>query len=286
MLNHESDDSNFMVIGSAAEGSIEARDDQFERLEDFTERLRSGEFHRDAQITDFAACVDGRRPEKSSGMLVANSAGGTLTYFVADHLTVRGITGDGSTLEGFTRMADHLKDRGVALGDHTDSHAHGDKTGCGANDRLQEIYAYIANRGEVLRDWASKLGIDGPDEAHERIIRRAGSTTEFSSPTEIKAALLERTSPEMIPELQGGHKEVVTVINTRKHTTLDRDALAEAFGPDTQAFNVDAWQFENAAMQLTDNEANVDDMVMAMAYYNLATAFVLSGPGMRVVVVE
>lgn len=286
MPNFENDKSDVMTLGSAAEGSIEAKDDQLERLDAFTERVATGAFHREVQIADLAACVDGRLPENRTGELVANSAGGTLTYFVADHLTSRRVTGEGSTLDCFTRIADYLKAQSVTLGDHTDSHAHDVKTGCGANDRLPDIYAYIANRGDVLREWAGKLGVDVPEETHLLIAERARSTTEFSPSTDIKAALLERTSPEMVPELQGDHKEVVTAVNMRENTTLDRAAMAEEFGPDMQAFNVDAWAFGQAASQIAGSEAEANQVVVAMVYYNLATAFVLSGPGMRAVVVE
>jgi hypothetical protein len=78
----------------------------------------------------------------------------------------------------------------------------------------------------------------------------------------------------------------VAVINKRQDTTLDRNALAAEFGSDYQAFNVDAWAFEEAARVTSLSDEEVKQKIAAMTFYNLATTLVLAGSKMRVVVIE
>jgi len=68
--------------------------------------------------------------------------------------------------------------------------------------------------------------------------------------------------------------------------TLNRIELKKEFGPNYQAFNVDIWSFKKAAEAISVNEAEVQQKIAAMVYYNLATTLVLAGPSMRVVVVS
>ncbi len=286
MDTFEADKTPVLLLGDAARGTIEAKADQMDQLDNCMEDLRRGRFHSPATIINLAACVDGRLPKLPGDALVANAAGGTLTYFVANHLISEDAS-DNPTVEDFTKLADFLRDQHVTIGGHTDAHAGEHKTGCGANDRLEEIYAYIAEHSDTLQEWAGKLGVEVPEDTHQRITTRAKGSTNFPLSTDIKSVLEERTTPEFMPELEGEHKEVVVVVNTRTNITLDRAALAEVYGPDTQAFNVDVWAFEEAARQISgDDEYEVQQKIAAMVYYNLATAFVLAGSGMRVVALE
>lgn len=72
-------------------------------------------------------------------------------------------------------------------------------------------------------------------------------------------------------------------------TTLDRNTLAKKYGNTYQAFNVDAWAFEPTARAIVGDDASdetIQQVVLAMVYYNLATAITLCGPGMRMIVME
>lgn len=97
------------------------------------------------------------------------------------------------------------------------------------------------------------------------------------------------TGSESSEELQGAHNEVVAIVNMRPGTTLDRGKLVEKYGSDYQAFNVDAWAFETAARELYNDaisDDEVQDFVVAMTYYNIATAITLCGPNMRIIMME
>jgi hypothetical protein len=278
-----------------AEGKIEAGPDQQERLDEATERLKAGEFHRDidwdAEFWNMAMllarCVDGRIPEEGANPLAPNAAGGTETIFVADDLTTKRYSSeDGTTAGGYRSLVTALKDKGYVVGGHTGSHAEGEKSDCGANDRLEAIYAYMANNPQALRDMAAALGVDVSDETHEMIVGNASARTQFSSGKELLGILEENAREEFVDKLHGDHKEVVAVINKRAGTTLDRDALREEFGEEYEAFNVDAWAFEEAARVTSLGEEEVQQKVAAMVYYNLATTMVLVGKKMRIVVLD
>lgn len=278
-----------------ATGKIEAGPDQQERLDEITERLKSGEFHRDidwdaefwGMVMLLARCVDGRVPEDGANPLAPNAAGGTETIFVADDLTTkRYASEDGTTLGGYSNVVAALKAKKYVVGGHTGSHAEGEKSDCGANDRLEAIYAYMAENPEALRDMAAALGVDVPQDAHDMIIGNASARTQFSAGKELLDVLRENAREEFVDKLHGDHKEVVAAINKRAGTTLDRDALRAEFGEDYEAFNVDVWAFEEAARATSFTEEEVQQKVVAMVYYNLATTMVLVGKKMRIVVVE
>lgn len=283
----------FIELGDAGIGTIEAGPDQQDRLEEFTERVASGEFH--VRIEWSAAfrkmllvrCVDGRIPEGGMAPLGPNSAGGTESLFVADDLTTKRFASeDGSTLGGYTNVVKFLVDAGYEVGGHTDTHAHGDASGCGANDKLDKIYRYIDEHRETLRAVAARFGVRVTDETHALIANNASARTQFSKGSELLGVLKESAKEEFVDVLEGDHKEVIAVLNTVPGTTLDRDALVREFGPDYEAFNVDVWAFEEAARATSLTAEEVAQKVAALVYYNLATAMVLSGKKMRAAQVE
>ncbi|MFI5212884.1 MAG: cadmium-containing carbonic anhydrase [Candidatus Saccharimonadales bacterium] len=281
----------FLQFGAAGLGTIAAGPDQQERLEEFTERVGGGEFHVPISWSDalkkmlLVRCVDGRIPETGANTLGPNSAGGSESLFVADDLTEKRFAStDGTTLGGYANTIHYLNDNDYEVGGHTDEHADDEKSGCGATDKLSLIYAYMAQFPDVLCQQATALGVVVTDEAHELITRNASQRTEFSNGHDLLKLLIATADEQFVDRLNAGHKEVLTVVNTQLGTTLDRDAVVNEFGPDYQAFNVDAWAFEKAAHAISQpdtSEEMIAAKVVALTYYNLATAFVLSGPGMR-----
>lgn len=161
---------------------------------------------------------------------------------------------------------------------------HGAPSGCGANDKLPAIYDFIATHGADLRRMAAQLGVELDDATHDMLVSNAVGRTQFSDGSELLNDL--KTTPDAkVAELEGAHREVIVAVNTKFGTTLDREALRAAY-PDLQAFNVDAWSFVTTARLLTDDPQEASELAAAMTYYNLATACVLAGKSMRVVVVK
>jgi hypothetical protein len=272
----------FMTL-PLAEGSIEAGPDQQERLEEFTQRVGSGEFHvrTDGKIP--FGCIDGR--DTRDGLNPKpDSAGGTESLFVADDLmTQRYAAEDGSTVGGYAKILERVSSLGYEVGGHTDDHAAGEGSGCGANDRLPLIYGFIAQYGGQLREIATSLGVTVEDEAFNAIVANAKDRAQFSTGRELLDAL-KAYGQDKVDPLEGSHKEVVAVINTKEGTTLDRLAVRKEFGPDYQAFNVDVWTFNEAAEVISETPEEVEAATFAMTLYNLATAHVLCGKNMRVIV--
>lgn len=289
----------YIELGLAAQGTIEAGPNQQERLSEITERVGCGDYHTEIDWDQefikmlLARCVDGRLTESGDKPLAPNAAGGTETIFVADDLTTkRYVAEDGSTAGGYKNLVKALITEGYAVGGHSDEHVNDEKSGCGANDKLAAIYHYMAENSEVLKELAEQiLGTPITAEDHGTIIGNANVRSEFSNGKELLAILTKQTTEanrgdEFTDALVSGHNEVVAAVNKRVGTTLDRDALAAEFGPEYQAFNVDAWAFEEAARATSLNEDEVRQKVIAMAYYNLATTMVLAGPKMRVVILD
>lgn len=287
-----------MELGLAAQGTIEAGSDQQERLGEITERVGRGEYHKEIDW-DFefkmllARCVDGRLTDIEGKPLAPNAAGGTETIFVADDLTTKRYAAeDGSTAGGYENLVRALVAGNYVVGGHSDEHKDDEKSGCGANDRLAAIYQYMAENGETLKALTEQIlgaSIDADD--HGTIVDNASARSEFSNGKELLEKLMGETAKanrgdEFVDPLVGGHNEVVASINKRVGTTLDRDALAAEFGPEYQAFNVDAWAFEEAARATSLTEDEVRQKVIAMTYYNLATTMVLAGSKMRVVILD
>jgi hypothetical protein len=271
---------NYMTLDDA-QGTIEAGDAQQEQLEAVTQRLSTGEFHTTITGNVPKVCIDGR----PGGELGANSAGGTFTLTVADDLTTQRFSAGKSLAEADREVAQVIIGEGEAVGGHCDEKAGGEKCGCGAKDRIKDIYRYLADNQQAIREQAKKLGVDVSDDVHELIIGRALERGDFSSGAELSATLKEVAGTASESVLRGAHKEVVAVVNTRPDTSLDREALTEAFGEEYQAFNIDAWSFTEAAKAISLTEEEAAQKVVAMVYYNLATAGVLCGPQMRVVTV-
>lgn len=277
-------DVGFMVLGAHAQGAIEPRKDQQERLEEFTRRVGSGEFHVPTKYTVLCGCIDGR-----PGCTVKpNSAGGTESLMVADDLASKHFQADdGTTLGAYKNTLSFLKESGYPIGGHDDSHANSEKSGCGANDRLREIYNMISGKSAVIKELAENLGANISEATHHLITTQAKERTSFSRGAELISELSKQTSGGY-DHLEGEHNEVMAIINLRGGTTLDRDAIDGEFGSNYQAFNIDLWAFPETAKVIPDTDSNdvQEQKIAALVYYNLATALVLCGPGLRIALLK
>lgn len=278
--------SQFMLLKDAT-GTIQANDYQQERLDELTDRVASGEFHVATDGKVPCKCKDGRSsPRPVEG---ANAAGGTESIFVADDLTTKHLAAaDGSVCGGMQNIIQTLQGLGYSVGGHTDNrHTDPQQSGCGANDRLSEIYEMMTAKPAAVKALTEViLGAGSVDAATEQLIlKNAAQRGDFAFGYDV-VSLLRDIDDAKIEELQGSHNEVVAAINLRPGTTLDRRAIVEEFGVDYQAFNVDAWSFHAAAKATSLSVEEIQQKVIAMTYYNIATALVLCGPNMRVILVK
>ncbi len=271
---------SYITLGDRAIGTIQADLGQQDRLDELTDRLAGTQFYTETTNTIPYMCIDGR----PGGVIAPNAAGGTESLFVADDLTTQPIGQGLKTVEGYAALLTYLQEMELPIGGHTDEHEHDHSSGCGGNDKLPLIYDFIVTHGSYLHEFTQKIGFSINDETHTIITGNAAVRQQFSGGDELLDVLRENAGT--IVTLRGEHKEVVTVINKKSGTTLDREKVAAEFGPDYQVFNIDAWSFVEAGRRIAASEDDIPQKVAAMIYYNLATVFVLCGPAMRVIVRE
>lgn len=270
----------FMELGEAAQGTIEIKTSQQERLEEFTQRVGSGEFHVAIEGRIPCRCIDGR-----GAALFPNAAGGTESLMVADDLIGKQFgVNDGTTRGAYANLLQFMKKLDYDVGGHDADHKAEHGSGCGANDELETIYGVIVSKGDIIRQLAAQIGVELDDDTHDLIVKNASVRSSFSHGKELLDELKSTAGASSVDNLTGKHHEVMAIINTRFGTTLDREAVKSEFGNDYQAFNVDVWAFEEAAKIISLSVAEQQKIIAALAYYNLATALTLCGPNMRVAV--
>ena len=285
--NHEElDVSNKTFKLEAAFGGIQAEEITPE-LAGLIEKLNAGEYHKACSGEIVRKCIDGRSASEADGSIEGpNSAGGTIGLLVADDLTTRRYaSADGDMSSAMTRLVEDFQSRGLDVGVHADDHASGDGSGCGANDKLPVIYSAVLTQSADVRQLAESILGEIDDATHDMIVNSAQERLSFSSGKDMRDSVVSVAGESASETLQGDHKEVVAIINLKPSTTLDRQALASDTDGNTQAFNVDAWAFEASVRAISSEDATDEEIrakVVALTYYNLATALVLCGPNMVV----
>lgn len=267
------------VTLDGAVGTIEADESQLEYLDEVTRRVAMGEFHKPVTGKIPKECMDGR----PGGEMAPNSAGGTFSLTVADDLTTQRFSRGKTLVEADREVSKVVQGEGEPVGGHCTHTASGEKCGCGAKDEIMPIYGMIEDNPSLIREAVESLGIYVTDAVHNLIVKNAKARTAFPTGAELSASLKDVAGIEAESVLSGPHKEVVAAVNGIEGTSLDRQAFAEVFGDNYQAFNIDSWAFKEAAAAISLSEEETEMKVVALAYYNVAAAFILCGPGMRVV---
>lgn len=234
-------------------------------------------------------CYDGR-PNQGGNQLGAKAAGGTNTIAAGFALTGKRHS-DENAAQQVARVAEELKARGKKVGGHVAAEIHGDpkiECGCGAADKEEDAFAYIAAYRDNLRDLLNSLGIDVSEDLSEEIGLQAQSLVDQGYATRqgrnVVEAIKTVGGEDSIEVLEGAHKEVAAVLNLVAGTTLDKDKLRELLGDDVQVFGVDVWAIKQNADELASDPAEAHKLFVAMVYYNLGVAAVLCNASLRVVV--
>jgi len=266
-------------------------------INDFSERMATDEF--DAAIAALSIpniCVDGRGQSDGEQLLGGNAAGGTFTLVIADALTNGAYRKDGENAKDHAKnIYAELKKAGHDIGVHDDDHATGENCGCGAEDRLDNaadpnaptILGFIERRGNELFGMLRSLNIPVSEELEAKIISNATKLRAEGYATngaDLRRAAVDVAGESSVVKLTGVHNEVLARINLKPGTTLDRKKIAETFGPNYQAFNVDVPSIEFGVDQISQSVEEKHEKLVAALIYNLATASVLAGPSLRVVV--
>jgi hypothetical protein len=246
-------------------------------------------------------CVDGR----GISSVGPNAAGGTTAVVIADALTHNKFRLAGE------KVTDHAKrvfeflyeDKNQKIGGHDDIHANGPNCGCGAQDKLDDldvtkpsILRYISRRGDDIRSVLTSLketrsgeplNIEVSDEMHAMIVHnclKLQAEAYATNGNDIRSVYIAVSGPGSVVTVTGDHKEAILVINTRPDETLDRKKVNEVYGDEIQVFEVDVTSLQSGAELLTNNVEEAHDEFIGALYYNVATAAVLAGASLRVIV--
>lgn len=280
-----------------AEGSIDpdtrVANGEFsnEQIDDFCDDVLSESY--DTPIDPKAipnVCVDGRGQK-----IGPNAAGGSFTLVMADALTTQSYRKQGETASQHSKtLYEELTKMGYEIGGHDADHAGDGDSGCGAQDRLDNIHnrskpsilEFIGRGGNEIRNYLSEnVGFDVDDATHELIVensKQLRTEAYAGSGSELKDAVVEVAGEESIEHLKDDHFEVLLKLYLRKGVALDRVKLREVYGDKLQAFaaNVPNIKVGTDAISLSPEEASAK--LAAALYYNVATASVLAGKGLRV----
>lgn len=284
LLERETTPETFM-LGEAAEGLIGQDRDCDELFTEALGRFTRGEFMKSVDHSIVCGCIDGR----CGGKLRASSAGGTYGLAAARDLSRFPRDRNVSMNDALSETIERLQAKNLPIGGHNDDHSPEDKTGCGANDQMANIYGIISRKGDAIRQILAPLGVDVSDEIHEHITGAAADRGVFTDPTELEQTL-DKADEDAIDTLEGSHNEIVILLNLRDGTTLDHTAAAEELGGEThEAFCVDLWALHDTATALADNPSDQEEVARlhaALLYWNVATAYALCSSEIDVAVVR
>ncbi|PLS81414.1 hypothetical protein CYG49_02000 [Candidatus Saccharibacteria bacterium] len=195
--------------------------------------------------------------------------GGGLVVAASMYRTVLGKQRLTSTvLEDRAEVATLLQKSGVEFGAHTDNHATGDATGCGAIDK----YPIISANGLKYRDQivaTLRVVLDKEFDAYEEDINYVFATYQdlvdrsdvtFADAEGVKTKALLEKAGAVIKQLDDEHLEDFVVLNDIEGTTFDQrqfDRIMHERGIEgtAQAFAVDLWRGRMYADLIADRAA-------------------------------
>lgn len=261
----------------------------------------------DPQLALFPGqCVDGRGIDT----LGANAAGGTFSIVMGDALSNQAYRpSETSTApEHAVVVYEEVQKRGGRIGTHNDVHKHGPNCGCGAQDRLngdeaQEqksfILPFITRRHTEIKNFLTGLrytqtgdlvGVEIPDETDKLVASRAQElisedyATDGVALEQASVMVAGEESVATLGEKHPHHLEAALVIDTRPNKTLNRKKIEELFGGNLQAFYVNVASLASGADKMSISPQDMHQRLIASLYYNVATAGVLGGPGLEIIV--
>ncbi|TAK58766.1 hypothetical protein EPO14_02995 [Patescibacteria group bacterium] len=253
-------------------------------------------------------CIDGRPKVKKGARghlqemhLGPQTPGGTPAMTLAYRIMNAGTLPEGK------KFCDDLKDtiglckkHGISFGGHIDDHNHGFNCGCGAIDKIPEIFKKILE--PEFKESASVylkaiLGERFDADVMQSLIGRAdelnaqnGNYLEQTADGDylfrkkvIETLETEATNVQPVEELIGDHREIALVVNLVPGSTFDRDAFTKAQGSEVQAFNYDFWVSEDFANKLFKSEKKRTEFLTIRAMLGIATAMVLTDGSMELI---
>jgi hypothetical protein len=236
-------------------------------------------------------CIDERRSHNGAQPVRRKTAGGNAVSGFAGGILADWTMLDGSSKsanEAFTYTAQVLARSGMKLGCHIDNHAAGQKTGCGANDRLPEAIATIAELGasELAGIVAAVMEDEFDAMLYEKVVAGANKlvTDQFLGDwdnTQVTAVVQQYDG--VVEELNGDNDPATDPENTRHNHWAEaivkgkqpghsnnRDAAAIPF------FQFDAEAINEIAEKMAYDAHEANLLKHAIYTYNVAVGYILT----------
>lgn len=180
-----------------------------------------------------------------------------------------------------------LTDKGLDFGAHTDDHASGPKSGCGAIDNAPNIIRQALRYREAISQAISALGIATTDLndvfMHFQAYAAQAATDADYSGQAVMGHIKQHD--KVIKQLAGGHREMYIVLNLTPGMTINQEAVRQESHEQVQVFGVDVWRLQELAShfgpEVRQRQAFLSELV-----YTLATAAVLTAGDLPVYVVQ
>jgi hypothetical protein len=235
------------------------------------------------------SCMDSRDREVG-----VKAAGGTTSLVMMDSLTTDSYRQPGDKAPTHkAKMVAELKKSGLPVGGHTaENAATPNDGGCGGEDKMdapddeipqkKSALRLLTQEGKAVFGFMRSLGYEVEPELEQQTMDKAQALRDEGYATTGKELSEAGNVPRKV--LPGDQKAVVVAIMTKPGECLDQPAIARAFGPDYQVFEVEAWAIANSATAISLSAKEQHAKNIAGAAYNFATAGVIVGEGMPFVI--
>ncbi len=180
----------------------------------------------------------------------------------------------------FEKAKDTLVEKGINFGGHTDEHAHGEDSGCGAIDRAPEAMVASLKYEGPIRGVISVLEDDttGLDEVFANFRRYVSSDTS-TQPAYSGRKVMDGivAAGKVVKKLGGEHRERRIILNKVRDHTVNQKLIRLVTGERAQVFAVDIWRLEDIAIKsYPDQPAIQRKALLSELVYTLAVAAVLT----------
>jgi hypothetical protein len=187
--------------------------------------------------------------------------------------------------ETFEAAAGLLEEREVDYGAHSDDHATGSATGCGAIDRAEDIIANVSKYNREIADTmysvARAVGHDsetlgGNIDFVMDNFRTFKNNCDGQSTGADRLKCIEKRN-KIIKKLRGDHQEVRIVLNTVEDHTVDQEYIRTLSEEKAQVFGVDVWRLQEISEGMFPGDEQAKERsFLSMLAYSLGTAATLT----------